>query len=282
MEVRLRGLLALYARLALASAFAAAVTDRMGVWGPPGTINVAWGDMQHFHAYAGLLNPWFPAKVIPLVGWCVTVAEALLALCLIIGFQIRRASLLSGLLLLAFAIGMTAGTGVKSALNASVLSASACALLLWQLSPPAVLGLHDTIGSAAAAWAVLFGAPHLWWALGVPVGFPGGRANHELMMTTWRVYFDVAVVGLSALAFFVALAPFRRWGQAIPAGVLRRMSWAASFLLGLRGIAGMIADGASDPVWWPTFLTGGMLFGATAFLHARPPRSSESNETCGR
>jgi hypothetical protein len=25
---------------------------------------------------------------------------------------------------------------------------------------------------------------------------------------------------------------------------------------------GLIADGVSDPVWWPTFLVGGILFGA--------------------
>jgi hypothetical protein len=39
-------------------------------------------------------------------------------------------ALFSGLLLLAFAFGMTLGTGIKSALNASVFSASAGAFLL--------------------------------------------------------------------------------------------------------------------------------------------------------
>ena len=126
---------ALYARLALAATFFTAVADRLGLWGSFGTANVAWGDMQHFHAYTGQLNPWFPASVIPLVGWFVTVAETCLGLALTAGFQIRRVSLLSGALLLAFAIGMTAGTGVKSALNGSVFSASACALLLWQREP---------------------------------------------------------------------------------------------------------------------------------------------------
>ena len=131
---------------------------------------------------------------------------------------------------------------------------------------------------AAAAWAVLFAAPHLWWALGVPAGFPGGLASHELMMTTWRLYFDVAVVGLSVLAVGVALAPIYRWGDAIPLRVLRTMAWAASFLLTLRGIAGLIADGLSDPVWWPTFLVGGLLFGAIAFsLRRSPPQNLKPN-----
>ncbi len=128
-------LLALCARLALAASFLTAVADRLGVWGSPGTANVAWGDMQHFQAYAGQLNPWFPASVIPLLSWLVTVAETILGLSLIAGFEIRRVSLLSGALLLAFAIGMTTGTGVRSALYASVFSAAACALLLWQREP---------------------------------------------------------------------------------------------------------------------------------------------------
>jgi hypothetical protein len=81
------------------------------------------------------LNPWFPTLVIPLVSWFVTVAEATLALGLAVGFRTRSMSWLSGALLLAFAVGMTAGTGVKSALNASVLSASACAWLLWLHEP---------------------------------------------------------------------------------------------------------------------------------------------------
>lgn len=111
-------LLALYARLALAASFLTAVADRLGQYGSPGTPGVAWGDMQHFQAYAGQLNPWFPASVIPFLSWFVTVAETLLGLSLIAGFQIRRVSPISGALLLAFAIGMTAGTGVRSALYA--------------------------------------------------------------------------------------------------------------------------------------------------------------------
>jgi uncharacterized membrane protein YphA (DoxX/SURF4 family) len=123
------------ARLALAASFLAAVTDRVGFWGPKGTTNVAWGDMRHFQEYAAELNPWFPTSVIPLISWFVTVAETSLSLGLITGFRLRLAAFLSGLLLLAFGIGMIAGTGVKSALNVSVFSASACAFLLWACLP---------------------------------------------------------------------------------------------------------------------------------------------------
>ena len=120
----------LYLRIALAAAFLTSVTDRFGIWGRPGTMNVAWGDMAHFMAYAAKLNPWFLNGMIPVAAWFVTVSETLLALALLLGFHTRVSAQLSGWLLLAFAIGMTAGTGIKSALNASVFSASAGAFLL--------------------------------------------------------------------------------------------------------------------------------------------------------
>jgi thiosulfate dehydrogenase [quinone] large subunit len=134
---RRRDIVALFARLALAASFLTAVADRLGQYGPPGTPTVAWGDMQHLQAYAAQLNPWFPAGVIPLLSWVVTVAETVLGLSLIAGFQVRRVAVASGALLLAFAIGMTAGTGIRSALYASVFSASACAFLLSQREPDA-------------------------------------------------------------------------------------------------------------------------------------------------
>jgi hypothetical protein len=117
---------------------------------------------------------------------------------------------------------------------------------------------------AACLWAVVFAAPHLWWALGIPAGFPGGRNNHVLMMTTWRYYFDLVVIALCSVAIVIALAPVHQWGEAIPPGVLRVTTWAACSVLTLRAVAGLIADGLSDPVWWPTFLIGGLLFGAVA------------------
>ena len=123
---------------------------------------------------------------------------------------------------------------------------------------------------AAGLWAILFATPHVWWALGIPVGFPGGAANHQLMVSTWRFFFDVVVILLSITAVFVALALVRPWGQAITHRILRIMAWIASAMLTLRGVAGLVVDGTSDPVWWPTFLLGGILFGRVAWL-ARSP-----------
>src|SRR5579859_5621107 len=104
---RLAGLETVYARVALAAGFLAAVTDRLGSWGPSGTPGVAWGDMQHFLAYTATLNPWFPRWIIPAVGILVTTLEIAVAVALLAGFYTRQAARLSGLLILAFAIGMT-------------------------------------------------------------------------------------------------------------------------------------------------------------------------------
>jgi uncharacterized membrane protein YphA (DoxX/SURF4 family) len=129
-ESRSVAYLTIYGRAALAAAFLSAVTDRLGVWGPNGTPNVAWGDMSHFLAYTVRLNPWFPASVIPTVGVVVTIIETTLGLALLLGFHTREAATLSGCLIFLFGVGMTAGTGFKSALNASVFAASAGGFLL--------------------------------------------------------------------------------------------------------------------------------------------------------
>jgi uncharacterized membrane protein YphA (DoxX/SURF4 family) len=120
----------IFLRIALAAAFLAAVTDRFGFWGPPGTTNVAWGDFRHFLVYVEKLNPELPASWIPGLGWIVTMAETVFATALLLGFRTRIFALLSGPLLLAFGFEMTIGSGLKSALNASVFSAAAGAFLL--------------------------------------------------------------------------------------------------------------------------------------------------------
>lgn len=128
--MRNQDLQTVFLRVALAAGFFSAVADRLGIWGPYGKQNVAWGDMHHFFPYVAKLNPWFPSVTIPAVGWVVTVAELALGILLLVGLQTRWAARLSGCLLLAFALGMTAGTGVKTALDASVFAASAGAFML--------------------------------------------------------------------------------------------------------------------------------------------------------
>jgi hypothetical protein len=126
----------------------------------------------------------------------------------------------------------------------------------------------------ACIWSVLFAAPHTWWALGVRAGFPGGEANHRLMMrSAWRYLFDVVVILFSAIAVLVALTLLRPPDHVRRRWVPQTAAWIACAMLTLRGVAGLAVDGVTDPVWWPTFLLGGMLFGAVAWLARRPRRT---------
>jgi hypothetical protein len=130
------------------------------------------------------------------------------------------------------------------------------------------------ISYAACVWAGVFAAPHTWWALGIPAGFPGGEANYRLFMSSpWRYIYDVIVVLLSVLAVIVALTRLRPPGQTVRCWIPHTAAWIACGMLSLRGLAGWVVDGTSDPVWWPTFLLGGILFGGVAWF-ARHPRSA--------
>jgi thiosulfate dehydrogenase [quinone] large subunit len=126
----LAGPATVFLRLALGVGFLSAVADRFGLWGPSGAKNVAWGDFAHFTQYSGQLNPWAPAALVPTLAWISTAAELVLGVALILGLFTRWAALLSGILLLLFAGGMTIGTGIKAPLDASVFSAAAGAFAL--------------------------------------------------------------------------------------------------------------------------------------------------------
>jgi hypothetical protein len=86
------------------------------------------------------------------------------------------------------------------------------------------------------------------------------------MRKPWFVAYDLLVVALSVLAFVVARTLGRPSRGRVPRWILVAMAWIASGMLSLRGVAGMVVDGASDPVWWPTFLIGGILFGSVGWL----------------
>jgi uncharacterized membrane protein YphA (DoxX/SURF4 family) len=120
----------LFARLALGASFLSAVADRFGLWGPHGAQNVSWGDFAHFVEYTGAVMCLFPSSLTISFAWAATAAETLCGVLLIAGFKIRMASVLSGLLLLLFAIGMVTGLGIKKPLDYSVFSAAAAAFLL--------------------------------------------------------------------------------------------------------------------------------------------------------
>jgi uncharacterized membrane protein YphA (DoxX/SURF4 family) len=119
-----------FLRLALAAGFLSAVADRFGLWGPPGAPNVAWGEWQPFVAYVAKLNWFAPKPVIPALAWTATLGEIVVALGLLIGWQLRWVALAGGLLLLSFAVTMTLALGIKAPLDFSVFGATAGAFLL--------------------------------------------------------------------------------------------------------------------------------------------------------
>ena len=107
-----------------------AVADRFGLWDPPGTTNVSWGDWSHFVAYTAKVNSFLPGALAPALAIMATVAELLLGVALILGVFCRQVALASATLLTLFAIAMTWSFGIKAPLNFSVFVDAAAALVL--------------------------------------------------------------------------------------------------------------------------------------------------------
>ncbi|MBV8307908.1 MAG: DoxX family protein [Gammaproteobacteria bacterium] len=117
----MRQISSLFVRLAIGVSFLSAVADRFGFW----------GDFSQFQAYTAAKLNWFmPSAAIPALAWISTGAETLLGAALIAGIYTRAAALLSGLLLLLFALSMSFALGLEAPLSVSVFSASAGAFLL--------------------------------------------------------------------------------------------------------------------------------------------------------
>jgi uncharacterized membrane protein YphA (DoxX/SURF4 family) len=136
----LRSAATLFLRMAIGVGFLSAVADRFGIWGPAGAPLVSWGNFQNFLTYTARLNPWCPAPLLPALGWIATLAEGVLGVSLVLGFQIRITALLSGALTLLFALAMTFTLGVHAPLIYSVFVCSggsfllaACGCDLWSL-----------------------------------------------------------------------------------------------------------------------------------------------------
>jgi uncharacterized membrane protein YphA (DoxX/SURF4 family) len=123
------------ARVALATAFLSAVADRFGLWGAPGTAGVSWGNIERYNAYVATLNWYLPAGMIGFVGWAATIAEIVLAVGLLVGWQLRWSALFSAALLFVFGVTMVMALGVKAPLSYSVFSAASAAFLLFAIQP---------------------------------------------------------------------------------------------------------------------------------------------------
>jgi len=133
-KAKITGAAPWFLRLTLAAGFLSAVADRFGLWGPPGASNVAWGNWQPFVEYVAILNWFAPESVIPALAWAATLGELLVALGLLIGWQLRWVALAGGLLLLSFAITMTMALGIKASLDFSVFAVAAGSFVLAAIS----------------------------------------------------------------------------------------------------------------------------------------------------
>lgn len=109
-------------RLATAANFLSAVAGRFGLWGG--------GNWRKFLAYAGEVNSFAPAGVVPYLAVAATVLEIGFPLLLIIGYRTRWAAAGAGLLTLTFALAMSYSFGVKEALDYSVFVDATSAFLL--------------------------------------------------------------------------------------------------------------------------------------------------------
>src|SRR5262245_11859878 len=86
----------------------------------------------------------------------------------------------------------------------------------------------------ACIWSALFAAPHIWWALGVSAGFPGGEANHRFMMNSaWRYISDIIVIMLSVIGLLIALTLLRPPHQVRRRWVWHTAAWIAFAMLTL-------------------------------------------------
>ncbi len=121
-------------RIALATAFLSAVADRSGVWGPAGTTNVFWGSFGAFVAYTATLMPFVSAGLVPVLAWISTAAEVILAIGLLVGWQLRWFALGSALLLAVFGVAMALFAGFESTFSYNVWTTMAASYALAYLA----------------------------------------------------------------------------------------------------------------------------------------------------
>lgn len=111
-------------RIALATGFLSAVFSRLGFWG---SYSSGW---SNFLAYAEKVNSFAPKSFIPVIAITATIAETLLALLLLIGYQTRKAAAGTAMLTFLFALAMAYSFGPKEPLDYSVFPFSMAAFLL--------------------------------------------------------------------------------------------------------------------------------------------------------
>jgi uncharacterized membrane protein YphA (DoxX/SURF4 family) len=117
-------------RRALGVTLLSATADRLGIWGPPGAANVAWGDWTHFVGYTAKVNSFLPGVAAPALAIIATAGEAFLGIALVLGVFHRAVAFASAVLFALFAEAMTLSFGIKAPLNYSVFADAAATFVL--------------------------------------------------------------------------------------------------------------------------------------------------------
>ncbi|WP_040679198.1 DoxX family membrane protein [Niabella aurantiaca] len=116
----------LFLRIAIAATMLSAVADRFGFWGK----NSAWGNWENFEKYTAQLTFFLSPALSKFAACAATFLEIVLSILLLSGFKIKLTATATGILLLVFALSMSASLGMKAPLDYSVWVGSAAAFLL--------------------------------------------------------------------------------------------------------------------------------------------------------
>ncbi|CAM1656702.1 unnamed protein product [Bartonella choladocola] len=120
-----------FAKVSLAISYLSAVFDRFGFWGHFGETGVSWGSMTQFFKHVSTLCPLAPENMIPVIGWVVTVLEALIALAYIINTKNKFINIANIFLLLLFLLSMSLFQSIKMMINFNVIVCFAISLLIY-------------------------------------------------------------------------------------------------------------------------------------------------------
>jgi len=119
-----------FLRIALATAFFSAVMDRFGLWGPPGTVNVSWGNWENFLAYSNSINFYASPTLGLMLAVIATALELVFGTLLLIGFKTKVTAIGTGILLSLFGIPMVVAFGIQPTFTYSVWIGASGAFLL--------------------------------------------------------------------------------------------------------------------------------------------------------
>jgi uncharacterized membrane protein YphA (DoxX/SURF4 family) len=117
-------------RIALGIGFILPVSDRLGLLGPPGAPNVAWGDWNHFITYSNTLVPFLNHSMANVAGAIATIFEGIFGVCLILGFKTRQVALGAAALTFTFGLCMAIFIGFMAPFNYPVFVFTGAGLVL--------------------------------------------------------------------------------------------------------------------------------------------------------